>query len=272
MPEKKPTPGVSPLTRTQVDTLLLPINPVRVLARDGNHHLESYDVRAHLTRVFGFGGWSGEVIDTTLLFEDRHMSKPGRNQNADSFKPWEQVSVGYRVRYRLTIYVWQHGPDGTQFRSELAVYTEEATGDASNFPLTKWADAHDFAVKTAESQAFKRCAINLGDQFGLGLYSKGWKPGAKPLVKSTLVGWEKPDDDSATTAAVVDEVEQVQGHDGLPETMIVNDAERDWIDQAAALAGDPVAVGALWNEARAAGVRPQVLAAIRAYAGEEPEG
>ena len=49
-------------------------------------------------------------------------------------------------------------------------YTEWAAGDATNPTL---ADAHDQAIKTAESQAFKRCAVNLGDQFGLSLYKNG---------------------------------------------------------------------------------------------------
>jgi hypothetical protein len=51
-----------------------------------------------------------------------------------------------------------------------ALYTEWAAGDATNPTL---ADAHDQAIKTAESQAFKRCAMNLGDQFGLSLYRNG---------------------------------------------------------------------------------------------------
>jgi hypothetical protein len=40
------------------------------------------------------------------------------------------------------------------------------------------------AIKTAESDAFKRAAINLGDQFGLSLYNNG---STQPVVKQTLV-------------------------------------------------------------------------------------
>jgi hypothetical protein len=40
------------------------------------------------------------------------------------------------------------------------------------------------ALKTASSDAMKRCAINLGDQFGLGLYDNG---SLEPIVKATLV-------------------------------------------------------------------------------------
>ena len=43
------------------------------------------------------------------------------------------------------------------------------------------------AVKTAESDAFKRAAINLGDQFGLSLYNNG---SLKPVVGRTLADGE----------------------------------------------------------------------------------
>lgn len=152
-------------SESQVDVLLRPIMPQRVVARDGQKYVEAYDIRAHLIRLFGFGGWSGEVIDSTLLYEEVEAS--GKDD-----KP--RVSVGYRVRYRLTILV----PD-----FENVTYTEEATGDAINFPKVKRADAHDFAVKTAASQAMKRCAMNLGDQFGLSLYSR---TPDKPLVKALV--------------------------------------------------------------------------------------
>ena len=46
-------------TDVQIKQLLQPINPKRVL-RDGkgNAHVAQQDVTAHLTRIFGFGGWS----------------------------------------------------------------------------------------------------------------------------------------------------------------------------------------------------------------------
>jgi hypothetical protein len=39
------------------------------------------------------------------------------------------------------------------------------------------------AIKTAESDALKRAAINLGDQFGLSLYNNG---ATAPVVIQTL--------------------------------------------------------------------------------------
>jgi hypothetical protein len=63
-----------------------------------------------------------------------------------------------------------------------AIYTEAAIGDSQNNPSR--ADAHDMAIKTAESQAFKRCAVNLGDQFGLSLYKDVT---TSAVVRDTLV-------------------------------------------------------------------------------------
>ena len=51
-----------------------------------------------------------------------------------------------------------------------ATYTETAIASQTGPDVGEVAD---FAVKTAESDALKRCAINLGTQFGLGLYNNG---------------------------------------------------------------------------------------------------
>lgn len=68
-----------------------------------------------------------------------------------------------------------------------------ACGDAINQPSA--ADAHDLALKTADSQALKRAAVNCGDQFGLSLYNGGT---LEPVVLGTLAhatGAEPPASD-----------------------------------------------------------------------------
>lgn len=188
------------LSAAQVEQLLKPIHPSRVSQRDGMSHLEAYDVRAHLIRIFGFGRWSGDVVECALLYED--IAERTKDE-----RTWQVVSVGYRVGYKLAV----HAPDGTL----LATFTEYASGGAANFPLTKRDDAHDFAMKTAESQALKRCATNLGDQFGLSLYQKGSRDA---LVRRTLFmpDGEAPTEDVAHDVAPVTpetvEEEQPTGH------------------------------------------------------------
>ena len=160
------------LMKTQIEQLLKPINPTRI-GKDGKgfSHLEAWDVRAHLTRIFGFVNWSAELLDLQLVFE-QESQRDGKSR-------W---SVCYRATVKLTI----HGG------WSIATYTEAAAGDSQNNPSR--ADAHDMAIKTAESQAFKRAAVNLGDQFGLSLYKDG---STSAVVRDTLV---KPEDYSEQPA------------------------------------------------------------------------
>jgi recombination DNA repair RAD52 pathway protein len=160
------------LRKNQTDQLLKGINPSRV-GKDGKGfaHLEAWDVRAHLIRIFGFAQWSAELIEMEPIFETS-IEKDGKTR-------W---TVAYRATMRLTIFTGG---------MEDAVYTEAAVGDSQNNPSR--ADAHDMAIKTAESQAFKRCAINLGDQFGLSLYNNG---GTGSVVRAVLDAEESREADS----------------------------------------------------------------------------
>lgn len=145
------------LTPVQIDALLQPLAQGRVRTVQGNSHLEAWDVRRHLLRVFGWGGW-----DLTLLSLDCILERSNWSDKPD--EPFKgRHTVIYRATYRLTI----KDTDGTV----LAHFDEGATGDAQNQPSL--GDAHDQAMKTALSQALKRCAMNLGDRFGLGLYNNG---------------------------------------------------------------------------------------------------
>lgn len=142
------------LSKEQYEILLKPISPRRVGQKQGQSHVEAYDIRAHLTRMFGFGNWDFEMRDTELLFDVPRELKNGK----------DGCYVAYRVSVRITIRN-EHG-------LEVAHYDGTAVGSASQ-PAYMLAEAHDMAVKTAESQALKRAAINLGDQFGLSLYNGG---------------------------------------------------------------------------------------------------
>ena len=149
------------LNEQQYQQLLKPLNPARVAKRSqaGRNlsYLEAWDVKAHLIRIFGFGNWSWEVKSADLAFESEKDGK------------W---NVGYKVVGCLTV-------PGTK-DNWGAVYTEAAVGSAT---LPQRGEAHDMAVKTAESDALKRAAINLGTQFGLSLYDNG---SLKDVVGMTL--------------------------------------------------------------------------------------
>lgn len=197
------------LSPQQVDTLLRGIKPSRVLHLDGMSHLAAYDVRAHLNRVFGFGRWSADVLDVTPLYEQETETK--------NKKP------AYKVGYRATVRLSVCSPDGTP----LATYTECAVGE-SVMPDFKRGDCHDMAVKTAESQALKRCATNLGDQFGLSLYRNG---SPDPVVTVTLVGHVEPDGEGGPDASheVPDVLpEQEPGHEVATPTVDTDGPTRDY--------------------------------------------
>jgi hypothetical protein len=167
------------LTYEQVEHLLAPINPKRVLGlKKGSatlSYVAQHDVRAHLTRLFGFGNWSMDVEQTEFLFEE---------QNAD--KRWIAC---YRATVRLTIY----SIDGL----EIAHYTDcHASGNA---PQPERAEAHALALTTAVSTAMKRAATCLGDQFGLSLYNKGQRTG---FVLGTLVGTRETAETESLAAEV----------------------------------------------------------------------
>jgi hypothetical protein len=136
----------------QLKTLFAPVNPKRIGQVRGMAHMEAWDIRRQLIRIFGFGGYSTETIALDLVAE-RETKQGDRSR-------W---TVVYRAQIRLTVY----GPD----RTVLGSWDDGAAGDSVNQPSL--GDAHDMAMKTALSQALKRCAVNLGDQFGLSLYNNG---------------------------------------------------------------------------------------------------
>lgn len=139
------------LTPQQVDFLLSPISGKRVRDLRGMSHLEAWDVRRQLIRIFGFDGFTIETIALDLVSERETQSGSNR---------W---TIVYRAQVRLTV----KAADGRP----LTLFEDAAAGQALNQP--KLGDAHDLAMKTALSQALKRCAVNLGDQFGLSLYNDG---------------------------------------------------------------------------------------------------
>jgi recombination DNA repair RAD52 pathway protein len=158
------------MNKKQHEMLLKGINPNRVSKRQGGggkslSYVEAWDIKAHLNRIFGFCNWSADVLDSALVFEE---------------KTGELWSVGYKATLRLRI----HTSNDIMFGD--ATYTEAAVGSALN---KSRGEAHDMAIKTAESDALKRAAINLGDQFGLSLYNNG---AIAPVIQITLV---EPSDD-----------------------------------------------------------------------------
>lgn len=166
---------VSRLTAPQLRLLHRPVDPKRVGKDDKGHaHMEAWDIKRYLLRVFGFAGYDTENRELAMVKE---IEIPGQGQNAKS-----RWTVIYRAQVRLIV-------KDVQGR-EIGHWDGEAVGDSYNQP--KIGDAHDMAMKTAASQALKRAATNLGDQFGLSLYNDASR---EPVVNFSAAHppeqWEK---------------------------------------------------------------------------------
>lgn len=158
----------SELTGAQLGALLAPLNGNRVAKRSQGgrqlSYLEAWDVRATLIRVFGFGNWSADVTETKVIRVERDVpafsgSGSDRKRKTDSDgNPDFNWSVTAMVTMRLYI----HATGATYTETAAASQTGPDVGEVT-----------DFAIKTAESDALKRCAMNLGTQFGLSLYDDG---------------------------------------------------------------------------------------------------
>jgi recombination DNA repair RAD52 pathway protein len=128
-------------------------------------YVEAWDIKAHLTRIFGFGNWDSEVLEYHHVTDRAYTNSSGT----------EGVEVIYNCLVQLTI--------RDKWGNQLCRHSEAAAGSASGGTSTI-GDLHDNALKTAESDALKRCAINLGTQFGLSLYDNGNK---NDVIKKVII-------------------------------------------------------------------------------------
>lgn len=171
------------ITPEQYDVLMKPINTNRIAKRDQGgktlSYLESWDVRATLIRLFGFGNFDVDTVEQSLVNTREYMG--GRDKDK------EMVEVSWMAKVRLRV----RDPKGRP----LCQYTETAVGSTSG-PASMIGEHHDNAVKTAASDALKRCAINFGTQFGLGLYNNG---STAEVVRRVFVkpeGWKAPTEET----------------------------------------------------------------------------
>jgi len=163
-----------PLTFDQLSALMGDLRKACVAelkkGRTSLSYLETWDVKATLIKVFGFGGFSAEADKCEIVRIEDNVPKTDWVNGKKVVLPIEYAPDGKqvfgsanfrvttRVRVKLTIH--QLG----------AVYTEWAACSQTGPDL---GDVTDFSIKTAESDALKRAAIYLGTQFGLSLYNDG---------------------------------------------------------------------------------------------------
>jgi DNA repair and recombination protein RAD52 len=110
------------------------------------NYIEAWHAIAEANRIFGFDGWSRETVDLRQLGVPREVNG--------------KMRVGYSARVRITVMT----PTGS-------VIIREGCGFGSGIDRDE-DQAHESALKEAESDAMKRALMTFGNPFGLALYDK----------------------------------------------------------------------------------------------------
>ncbi len=132
-------------TPEQIAHLTAPLHKAHVKERTqagrALSYIEAWWAIAEANRIFGFDGWNRETVDITQLGDGRQVNGKWR--------------VGYRAKVRITV--------GSIVR--------EGCGFGSGID-NDLDQAHESALKEAESDAMKRAFMTFGNPFGLALYDK----------------------------------------------------------------------------------------------------
>lgn len=137
-------------TDIQIKALQAPLSSANVKGRKQGgrevSYIEGWHAIAEANRIFGFDRWDRETIDLRQLGEPREV-----NGN---------MRVGYSVRVRVTVTT----EDGRKVVREGCGFGQGIDKDPDQ--------AHESALKEAETDAMKRALMTFGNPFGLALYDK----------------------------------------------------------------------------------------------------
>jgi len=131
---------------------------VRTRARNGTTlcYIEGWHAIAEANRIFGVDGWDRETVAVECVWSDK-----------------TQVSCrcAYTAKVRITV------------RAGDTVVVREGSGSGEAKGVTP-GEAHDMALKAAETDATKRALCTFGNPFGLALYDKEKNGVSKPRAKA----------------------------------------------------------------------------------------
>ena len=109
-------------------------------------YIEAWHAIAEANRIFGFDGWNRETVELRQLGAPREVNG--------------KMRVGYSAKVRITVLT----PTGS-------LIVREGCGFGSGIDRDE-DQAHESALKEAESDAMKRALMTFGNPFGLALYDK----------------------------------------------------------------------------------------------------
>ena len=138
---------------TQIKHLKAKLEPSHVSKRDKSgtklSYIEGWFAIAEANRIFGFDGWNRQTLTMICTDTGQMTTKSGK----------ELQTAAYNACVEITVY------------AEERVITRQGTGSGSGMGLTS-GEAHEGAVKEAETDAMKRAFMTFGNPFGLALYDK----------------------------------------------------------------------------------------------------
>ena len=139
---------VMALTDTQLQQLRAKLDARHVKTRQANgtelHYVEGWHVIAEANRIFGFDAWDRRTLSTNCVFS----SAAGQNHVA-----------AYIAKVRVTVRA-----------GDTKILREgSGTGEAK---ASSPGQAHELALKGAETDATKRALATFGNPFGLALYDR----------------------------------------------------------------------------------------------------
>lgn len=135
-----------------IAALKAPLDPKSVASRQQGgsqvQYIEGWHAIAEANRIFGFDGWNRETVDLQQLGE------PYDNKNGNKV-------VNYRAKV-LIVVLDENG---------IGSVKREGCGFGQGIDRDL-GQAHESAIKEAETDAMKRAFMTFGNPFGLALYDK----------------------------------------------------------------------------------------------------
>ena len=139
----------------QLAALAAPLDRANVRQREQGRgrvsYLEGWQVIAEANRIFGFDGWQRQTVAVRCVAQGERPI--GREQ-----KPGWGVTYTARVRVTVTA-------------GGLTPLIREGSGAGHGIDVDL-GQAHESALKEAETDAMKRALMTFGNPFGLALYDK----------------------------------------------------------------------------------------------------
>jgi len=153
---------------TQVKSLEAKLNAKHVRTRQANDttltYVEGWHVLSEANRIFGFDAWDRRTLANTCVW---------------SGTSGEFFVAAYAAKVRISV------------RAGDVTITRDGSGSGEGKAATR-GQAHEFALKAAETDATKRALSTFGNPFGLALYDPeqaGVRKSKKPEAPRRATSW-----------------------------------------------------------------------------------